>query len=158
VYRCRQQQHLSRRQDLVDLVIVDSLIERLSRADSIPTFSLDTEGDARLATRADDIRLRLDQLAELLADGSLPAAAVRRASAGLRADLADVEAQRLALAVSPEVAALAAATDVRSTWVAMSLSARRRVVDAFLTATILPVVRGARFDPSQVKIEWTMPA
>lgn len=158
VYRCRRNQHLNRRQDLVDEVVEAAVIGRLSRPDAVDLFTRDTGGAAKLTARASLLRQRLDGLADLLADGSLTAAAVRRSSEKLRGQLAEVEAERAQQTSSPEVARLTAAADVGAAWATLTLTARRTVVDALLIATVLPVTRGARFTPQQVRIDWKVGA
>lgn len=154
IYRCKPSNHLSRRQDLVDAVVERVVLARLARTDAASLFTADDDRAEHLLARAVELRDRLDELADLLADGTLTAAGVRRSSERLRAELAAVEGERAQLATVPEVAALAAAEDVSAVWAGLPLVGQRLVVDALMTVTVEPVSKGARFTPEQVRIEW----
>jgi len=154
IYRCMPTNHLSRRQDLVDAVVERVVLARLALPDAASLLTVDDDRAEHLLARAVELRDRLDGLADLLADGTLTAAGVRRSSERLRADLAAVDAERAQIATVPEVAALAAAQDVSAVWTALPLVGRRSVVDALMTVTVEPVSKGARFSPEQVRIDW----
>jgi site-specific DNA recombinase len=55
---------------------------------------------------------------------------------------------------SGPLAELVAAHDVVERWRTLPLRDRRTVTEQLLTATVLPVTKGARFSPEQVRIEW----
>jgi len=154
IYRCKPSNHLSRRQDLVDAVVERVVLARLARPDAASLFTADDDRAEHLLARAVELRDRLDELADLLADGTLTAAGVRRSSERVRTELAAVEGERAQLATVPEVAALAAAEDVAAVWTDLPLPARRAVVDALMTVTVEQVSKGARFAPEQVRIDW----
>jgi hypothetical protein len=155
VYRCRTP-HLTRRLDLVDEVVEEVVLDRLTQPDVLTLLS-PTEDVSALAAQASAVRERLDGLAELLADGTLPKAAVRVASSRLRRRLDELTA-RIASATSGDaLAPLVSAGDVRSHWRTMALRSRRTVVDALVGVTLLPSGKGVRFDPAQVRIEWRTP-
>ncbi len=55
---------------------------------------------------------------------------------------------------SGPLAELVAADDVVERWRTLPLRDRRTVTEQLLTATVLPVTKGARFSPEQVEITW----
>jgi site-specific DNA recombinase len=154
IYRCREQ-HLGRRLDLVDEVVTETVLARLSRPDALGAISPDLDEDAtQLAAEIARVRERLDGLGDLYAEGALTAAGLRDASAKLKSRLAGLQ-QRLSSAGGHEqVMALTTSGDLRGRWENLPLRHKRAVIDALMVVTVLPVTRGARFDPSQVAIEW----
>jgi DNA invertase Pin-like site-specific DNA recombinase len=154
IYRCREQ-HLARRLDLVDEVVTETILARLSQPDAIGAISPDPgEDEAQIVDEVARVRERLDGLGDLYAEGALTAAGLRDASAKLKARMADLQ-QRLSSAGGHEqVVALATSDDMRARWVALPLRHKRAVINALSVVTILPVTRGARFAPEQVSMEW----
>lgn len=150
-YRCRTA-HLTRRMDYVDAVAVDRLLERMQRPDARELLDDGDEG-AGLQAEAALIRDRLDSLAELLGDGTLTPEGVRKESARLRARLGEVEQERAAVAGNGPLARLVDATDARAEWDRMDLIDRRSAIRAAVTVTVLPVTKGARFSPEQVRVD-----
>jgi hypothetical protein len=153
VYKCRTA-HLARRLALVDEVVEAVVVERLSRPDAAGLLASDGDDADKLRERSVRLRQQLDDLAGLLAEGVLTAAGVRKASGKLRAELEEVERDRASLRGSDALAELVSAADVERCWDGLGLEARRAVVNVLLTATVLPVGKGARFSPEQVRIEW----
>lgn len=153
-YRCRTP-HMTRRLDLVDEVVTEVILARLARPDAVEALDGDISEDTRaLAIEAAEVRQRLDGLGELFAEGALTAAGLRDASAKLRARLEDLQSRIAAAGGSDQVAALIGAADVRARWDALPLRHKRTVIDALAVVTVLPVTKGARFTPDQVRIEW----
>lgn len=153
VYKCRTA-HLARRLDLVDEVVEAVVLERLSRPDAGSLFVRESKDADELRDRAVKLRGQLDDLAGLLAEGVLTAAGVRKASERIRSDLEDVDRERASLHSGDELAQLVSASDVQARWDGLDLAARRSVVDALMTVTILPAGKGARFTVDQVQMQW----
>lgn len=153
VYRCRTS-HLARRADLVDEVVTAAVIARLSQPDALDALS-PAGGDAKaLVNELAIVRGRMDELAALFAEGAVTASGLREASAKLRDREADLGARLAAADGDRTLVALASANDIVKAWDVLALSRKRAVIDLLCTATVLPVTRGARFDPEQVWIEW----
>lgn len=153
VYRCHTP-HLTRRLDLVDEVVVGTLLARLSLPDMLEALSptgADTEG---LVAELARVRDRLDGLAELYGEGEITAAGLREAAAKLRARQAELHARLAATDGDARILDLLSAENMQERWDGMPLRHRRSVVDLLATVTVLPSKRGARFDPDQVRIEW----
>lgn len=154
IYRCRAN-HLGRRADYVDEVVVETILARLARPDVVKTLSPDLDGNnAQLAEEIALVRERLDGLGDLYAEGALTAAGLRDASAKLKARLADLQQRIAATGGNEQVVALATSDNVRKRWDALPLRHKRAVIDSLMVVTVLPVTRGARFQPEQVAIEW----
>lgn len=151
-YRCRRS-HLMRRLDLVDDIVVRAVLGRLARPDAVALLSPDVDLD-ELRLEAGELRGRRDELAQLLADGLLTAAAVREQATGLRTRLERVEAELVSATGTSPAALLASADDVLEAWEALSLGRQRQVVDELLVATLLPAGKGVRFEPDQVRVDW----
>lgn len=151
-YRCRTC-HRSRRADLVEEVVEEVVIARLSRPDAADLLADDLDVTAERA-KAVELRERRDAIAGLLADGLLSPTAAREQAKRLAGQITEVE-QRVATATKGSPATpFVGAEDVRAAWVGASLADRRRVIRALLTVECLPAGKGKRFDPDDLRIEW----
>jgi site-specific DNA recombinase len=156
-YRCSQALgHLSRAAAPADWWVTEIVVERLSRPDAV---SLLDDGDrpdaAELRTRAKALRTRIDGLARLFAEQVLDEVGVRRESARLRAELAEVENQQrdagrvnvlgaLVLAGQQADTREEAREAVRAVWSDLDMDRQRAAVKALMTVRLLPPGRGAR--------------
>jgi hypothetical protein len=159
VYRCaRTQGHVIRKRQPVDDYVTDLIVARLSRQDAAALFVKPDNGpsNAELLREADQMRQRMDGLAEAYADGALTASQLRKGTERLRAALTDVEG-RLGHADGTAKAgrAVATAPDVRAAWDALDISTQREIIRAFAVVHIDPPGRGSWvFRPETVRIEW----
>lgn len=151
-YRCPAY-HVTRRMDLVDEVVVGTVLGRLSRPDALALLTPDEDVDA-LRSQSNDLRDRRDALAALLADGLLSPAAVRVQAGKLAKDLDGIEGRIAAALGDNPAAAVAGADDVEAAWSALPLASRRGIIRTLMTVTVLSAGKGARFTPEQVNIEW----
>lgn len=152
VYKCRRA-HLARRLDLVDEVVERVILARLSQPDVLTLLS-PAEDVSALAAESQDVRERLDGLGALYAEGALTTAALREATAKLKGRLSDLQERIASVTGMGPLGALVSSGDVAEHWPTMTLQARRSVIAALVTATVLPAGKGARFTPEQVEIEW----
>lgn len=152
VYRCLKA-HLVRRLDLVDELVETAVIERLSKPDALDVFSPDVDLD-RLRNQVTELRERRDGLAGLFADGLLGEDAVREQAGKLTAEISSAEREIAAATGDGPLAELVGAEDVAVAWKALPLPAKRSVIDTLMVVTILPVGRGAPWDPESVRITW----
>lgn len=146
-YRCRAAMgHVGRAALPVDEYVADVVVARLERPDAADLLMAESpRPDATdLRVEAQAIRVRLDALAGLLADGVLTEAGVRRESGKLRAKLADVEAAQADAGKVNILGSLIGASNVRAAWEAKGTDRQRSVVDALMTVTLLPAGRGTR--------------
>jgi site-specific DNA recombinase len=143
-YACRDH-HNTALSGPIDEHVTQLVLARLSQPEALAVLTAANapEQDAHaLAVRAGELRGYLDDLATLLADGSLTADGVKRESARLNAELAEVEQRRARLAGDPVLATLAGAEDVGVAWEALPLRRQRAVVDLLMTVTVRPGGRG----------------
>ncbi len=152
VYKCRGC-YLARRADLVDELVEDVLIARLSQPDAASILAPDVNLDA-LRAEAVELRDRRDALAALLADGLLSTSAVTEQSSKLTRRLSEVEGRITAALGDSPASGLANADDVVAAWEDLDVRSRKAVVDTLMTVTVLPAGKGARFSPEQVNIKW----
>ena len=103
-----------------------------------PDFTTQQEGPstAELVRQAEQLRTRLDGLAEAYADETSPRQQVRKGSDKLRGRLSDVE-DKLAEAkgLPKAVRAVATAEDVRAAWEAFDVDSRREIIRALAVIT-----------------------
>ena len=152
VYRCPAY-HVTRRMDLVDEIVVGTVVARLSRPDALALLTPDEDVDA-LRAEATDLRDRRDSLAALLADGLLSPAAVRTQAGRLSKDLDAVEGRITAALGDNPAATVAGSDDVEAAWSELPFASQRGIVRTLMTVTILPAGKGTRFAPEQVRITW----
>jgi hypothetical protein len=98
-YRCRAGAHLACVAEPVDDAITALVLARLSRPDARLLLTRDTTDDtAELGTEAVALRVRLDELATLFADGAVTGRQLTEGTAKIRTRLADVETRMAAAA------------------------------------------------------------
>jgi DNA invertase Pin-like site-specific DNA recombinase len=139
VYRCREYSHLSRAAGWCDWRVSERVIQRLSRDDARDLLVDDDREDlAELRSEQSTLRLRLDQLAEDYADGTITRPQLKAGTERLRARLGDLEGRMVHIDRAPILADLVTAQDVRKTWQSIGLDRQRAVVDLLYTVTLLP--------------------
>jgi site-specific DNA recombinase len=139
IYRCRTSSHLSRAAEFCDWRVAERVIARLSRDDARDLLVDDDRPDLdELRAEASALRLRLEQLAEAFADGTLTAGQLKAGTERLRARLADVDARMVHIDRAPVLADLVTADDVRATWHRLPIERQRAVVDILYAVTLLP--------------------
>jgi site-specific DNA recombinase len=159
VYRCAATQgHFSRKRQPVDEYVSEIMIARLSRPDAIDMFSPPKEspGGANLHRDADQLRKRLDGLAEAYADGALTASQLRKGSERLRTQLVQIEERLAEVSLIPKAArTVATASDVRAAWESLEVADQREIIRALAVVHLDSPGRGSwKFRPETVRIEW----
>jgi DNA invertase Pin-like site-specific DNA recombinase len=157
-YRCRAAMgHVGRAARPVDEYVSELAVQRLQNPDAAQLLAGDSRPDAaKLRREARALRVRLDSLAGLLADGVLTETGVRRESSKLRAKLAEVEAAQAVAGRVDVLGQLVGAPDVRAVWEGLGVGRQRAVIETLMTVTLLPPGRGTRtFRPESVVIAWT---
>jgi site-specific DNA recombinase len=155
-YICKDHNHFSRIQAPIDDYVVAVLMRWLNRPEIVARLRARDEvedlGDARaeLAT----VRIRRDQLADLLADGTLTPDQVRQASIRLNGRINDLELHIGARTRSTAVSALLETGDVEAAWLRFDIDQRRAVVKELATVRITSPGQGVkRFVPESVLVE-----
>jgi site-specific DNA recombinase len=159
-YRCRGGPHLTRMATPVDELVSGIVIQRLSRPDARLLLCPDSPVDVpALQDQANTLRARLDELGALYAAGAIDGRQLSTATASLRKQLGDVDAELARAAAGNPLAEFADADDVTEAWEAAQVSRRKAVVRALMTVTLLKAPRGRQpgggyFNPDYVRIEW----
>jgi site-specific DNA recombinase len=156
-YRCGQHRgHLSVAAEPRDKWVTATVIDRLSRPDAVELLERDDRVDVTaLREEASALRVRLTELADLFADGTITAAQLASGTDRARTRLAVVEQELASAGGVSVVSELVTADDVQAVWDRLDLDRRRAVIDTLMTVTFHSPGRGARhFRPETVDIEW----
>lgn len=151
-YTCPGCHRVRRAVHHVDAFVEAVVVARLSEPDGPDLLAGDPDALREARDAAEALRARLDLAADQYADGAITADQLRRITARLRPRLDDAEARARAAAPAPELAAVA--NGAAAAWGDTPLEARRAVINALMTVTILPSGPGQRFDPERVVISW----
>ncbi|MEU2198729.1 recombinase family protein [Isoptericola sp. NPDC019482] len=157
-YRCPTHPHLARGRAPIDALVVETIVERLSRPDAVALVE-DTERVERLREvrgQAAVVRARLDEIAVLFGDGDMTPAQFKAASNTAREKLTALEAQQVTLTGGNVLAGLVGAPDVRAAWDALDVDRQRAIVARLLHVTINPTGPGNRrtFQPETITLVW----
>jgi len=153
-YACRERWCVQRDLARVDEHVEAAILHRLGQPDVLEllTPAIDV---APLAAEARDLRARRDDLAGLLADGTLTAAAVRRASEQLQQRLDEIQRTLDAAHGGSNLASLAMADDIAAHWrTRLNLPQRRAVIAALVDVRIHKQANTRRFDPADIELTW----
>lgn len=157
LYRCETRLHINRRAEDVEAFVVATIVGRLSRPDAIELVAPPQEGQAAgpLRVRREKLRTRLLEVAEAFADGAITLPQMTAATASLRAQLDQVEAELAGLARTPVLVDLLSGADVTATWNRLGMDRQRAVINTLATVRLHPPGRGARvFDDVTVQLTW----
>lgn len=159
-YKCSGGAHLGRIADKLDEYVTGLVLGRLSKPDAAVVLEGEEVDVVGLHTKRDGLQARLDELADLFAQGAIDGSQLRRGSDSLRENLRAVDAELAAARSSSALANLVlAGKDLREAWAELSVDVQGKIVDALMVVTILPAPRGRQpgggyFDPQYIDIEW----
>lgn len=157
VYTCRKSKHISRRADHIDEYVTAVILDWASTPAAAAVLAAKSGPDiAELRQEAAALSMRLDQMAEDFADGTLSREQMRAGSERARLRLAEaqrvIDSAHASTAIGPLVTA-----DPAAVWEGMSLDRRRQAISMTFTVTLLPRPVGTavrpRFDPDLLRIE-----
>lgn len=151
-YSCRTGWCTQRAIEPVDDLVERVLVARLSSPDAADLL-VPREDLAPLEAEIADLRQRSDDLAALVADGTLRPAAVRERQAILKPRIEALEARIEALRGHSGLGALIGASDVAERWRALPLPEQRALLSMLMTVTIQPS-KTRIFKPEAIEIEW----
>lgn len=143
--------HISIKRSTADDVVTQLVFARLRLPDAIALFSPPFASDSASAEIA-DLRQRREDLADLVADGSLPASTARPRLAALLERLQVLEAEQHQVGVDPQLF-----EDPENVWRRWSLPQRRSALRTLFTQITLRHVGprgGPRADPTRVGVAW----
>lgn len=157
MYLCETRRHVVRRAEPIELLVVATVVGRLSMPDAADLFwRHDAQNEkAQLVDDERGLRQRLDGLAEAYAAGDIDGSQLAAGSRRLKAELSEVTAALARTARSPALGHLITADDVQAAWGALHVDNQREVLRVLIDVTLSPVGRGRRaFDPNTVGIAW----
>ena len=153
-YQCTTGWCVSRNLDRVDARVETMIIDRLSQPDVLKllTPKIDIQP---LVQASQELRNRRDDLAALLAEGVLTAAAVREQQGKLQKKLDTFQAQIDAAEGGSQLSALVLADNVEDHWHNKLTFAQRRGITSVLVSVTINKQKNTRvFDPADVVVEW----
>lgn len=134
-----------------DSVVEEVVLARLAMPDAAAAFS-DKQDEQGLAHRARELRRRRDELAQLVAEGLLPAATARPKLLDLARQLAEIDAEQHPLRINREVF-----RDPRGVWDRWQVMQKRDVVKLLFEKVEVKHVghrSGPRADPTRISFTW----
>lgn len=153
-YSCGECHRVRRKQDLVDAVVEGIIIGRLQRPDALDMFATGDDNAVAVArTAIEAIDARLSNAADAYAAGALELAQLTRITSQLREDR-DTQERAMKRALPSAVPSDLAGPHAAERWASLSMDAKRSVLQALVTVTILPSGPGRDFDPELVRVEW----
>ena len=156
-YQCTTGWCVSRNLERVDTLVQAVLIERLSRSDANALLTPDIDLTP-LVNESQELRLRRDDLAALLAEGVLTAAAVREQQAKLQKRSDVLQEQIIAAEGGSQLSTLVMADDVADHWHNyLTFTQKRAIIASLATISIRKQKNTRVFDPEDVVIEWKTP-
>jgi site-specific DNA recombinase len=158
IYMCNGRGCTGRVQPHVDDLVARVVIGRLAMPDALDWLLGDDDEARRLAQRSDELQRRLDEAADSQADGKITTRQLERITARLTPQLDAAQRERDAAVRSLDVEALRplAGPQAAARWEAMSVAARRAVLETLgVEVVLLPREKhGPGFEPETVRIEW----
>jgi site-specific DNA recombinase len=152
-YACQTNWCTQRNQARLDHLVEKVIVERFSRPDVLDLVRV-PEHMEPLEAEARELRRRWDDLAGLVADGTLRPAAVREQKAILQQRLERIQSQIDVASNSSTSTDLALAADTASRWQELGLPAKRSLIASLMTIKVDRQVNPRVFDPSDVSIDW----
>jgi site-specific DNA recombinase len=155
-YVCRDHSHVLRSGEPVDALVSAVVVRRLSQPDAHLLLDSTRADIPQLHMDRNALQARLDDLADVFAEGGIDASQLRRGTSSLRGKLAGIDAQLADAVRTDPVAGLIADRDLlQERWEATSPAIKGQIIEALMTVTILPCPKGQRvFDPQYVRIDW----
>jgi site-specific DNA recombinase len=165
VYRCSGEvRHVVRDAVILDDYVSRLLCARLARPDAATLLEGERDVDApRLRAEKAALRGRLGELADMFTAGDIDGDQLKRGSARLKAQIAELDAQLEAVVHVSALDGIAGEPDAAEIWDGFDLHRRRAVLAAVVAVTILPAPRGRPrghvkgdpyFHPEAVRLEW----
>lgn len=156
-YACARR-HVRRQGEALDTYIDAIVVEYLAQADIGKLIEPAGIDAARLHAQRTALRIRMDELATLFAEGSITAPQLKRGTAQLSNSLKVLEAE---LAEATQASPIAAFTDgsqsranLEKRWAATSPDIRGKIIGQLLTVTVNRSPLGLRrFDPTYVDVQ-----
>jgi len=153
-YFCSGKGCVQRSLDAVDDLVQRVVIARLQLPDAVESLRPKAAPMEHLYTERAAAQSRLDDLAELIADGTLTAQAVRDAAKPLRATIKRIDEKTTANDAAAVIPIDLLTGDVPRNWAALPLTSKRAAIRALLEVRISKQGNTRVFDPEAVAIKW----
>ncbi|WP_158251642.1 recombinase family protein [Cryobacterium sp. M91] len=152
-YACTDNWCTQRDQARLDALVESVIIARFSQPDVLALMRVDQDIAPQQA-EALVLRRRWDDLAELVADGTMRPAAVREQVATIQGKLARIQAVIDSAHGGSTMTDLALAEDTANAWALLGLPQKRQVIASLMTVTVSKQKNTRVFDPEDVAIAW----
>lgn len=154
-YICQPAAHTAARSTKLEEFIVAVVVERLSRPDFVEALAARQQAQATTEPldEAKALRERLDGFYASAAAGEITPGALGKIEARLLGEIEVATTRRTAARV-PAVLRRVAGPDIAARWDTLEIGTRREIIDMLLSIRINPTVRGTRFTPERVTLEW----
>lgn len=156
-YRCRTEGHVNRTGAAIDGFVLGLIAKRLEQPDALAAGPVgDSPQLASVLAELDSQHARIERAERDYAAEVIEGADLRRVREAARAEIEQLERQRLALSQgSGKQLPLIGSDDPAGWFIGAGLEAQRAVIDALVEVTVLPVQRGRKgFDVRTVRIRW----
>ncbi len=159
--RCPTLKHISRKAEPIEEYVEEVVLGAMSNPEArarlrraVDPVGVDLGG---LREQIATLRARRDEATTMWADGKLPTASLEVAHRRLDGQLAELNDQLAAAVMSDPMLELTSAEDPAGTWAGWPIEQKRRIVDGWLTVTVLPGESGRpsghRFRRETVRVE-----
>ena len=153
-YFCNGKGCVQRSLDAVDDLVQRVVIARLQAPDAVESLRPKAAPIEHLYAERSAVQSRLDDLAGLVADGTLTPHAVRDAAKPLRATIKRIDEKTAASDAAAVIPLDLLTGDVPAKWEELSLTTKRGVIRALLDVRISKQGNTRVFDPESVAIAW----
>lgn len=153
-YRCEG--HIMRSRAQIDAFVVEALKTRLSGKDLATLLRFEDTPEAKeIAGKLEAARARIRQAENDYDEGIIESTDLKRVRDKKRAEIEELEKQRLRLVGNASLDPILTADDPAGAFDSSDLARRRSIIEALCTVTLFPHPRGIKaFDGSDVKIKW----
>lgn len=156
-YACYEKFCVGVKVEYLEAFVVEVILARLERPDFLAAVAARKARSARAAAKgqdeADELQGRLDGFYAASAAGDITPAGLAAVEARL---IPQIEAakQRDVAARVPAVLREVAGKDIRERWPNLAVGTRRVAIATLITVHVDKTVRGSRFNPERVRIDW----
>lgn len=153
-YACQAKNCVSRGTVPTDSYVEAVAVARLQMPDALESLRPKSEPIEAILSERANVQARLDDLAELVADGTLTAQSARDAAKPLRGKLDALDARIEAVRGVQGLPFDELGADVAGRWSGLTLTQKRAIIRSLMTVTIDRQGGKKTFDPESIRIEW----
>ncbi|TQO21094.1 DNA invertase Pin-like site-specific DNA recombinase [Rhodoglobus vestalii] len=153
-YYCTTGGCVQRSLKAVDRLIEAAVFARLKMPDSLEILRPRGASVEHLHAERTEIQDRIDNLAELVADGTLTGQAVREAAKPLRSRLKMIDESLAAVETVSAIPSTLFEPEVERNWISLSLPQKRAIIRALMEISIARQANPRVFQPEKILIKW----